>query len=63
MGKRAKQSAVGADEATRFASKVMKMANDEIEEAIIEVIRKDPSLGPRVLTMLQKGMLTQQQQT
>jgi hypothetical protein len=61
MGKRAKPTApVSADEASRFASKMMKMAQDDTEDQILELIRKDPSLGPKVLMMLQKGMLCQQ---
>ena len=63
MGKRPKNPALNADEATRFASKVMKMAADDTENQILEMIRRDPSLGPRVLTMLQKGMLNQQAAT
>ena len=61
MGKRAKPTAaVSADEASRFASKMVKMAQDDTEDQILELIRKDPSLGPKVLMMLQKGMLCQQ---
>jgi hypothetical protein len=61
MGKRAKPLLpVSADEASRFANKMLKMAQDDTEDQILELIRKDPSLGPKVLMMLQKGMLCPQ---
>jgi len=41
---------------TRF----LKMAEDDIEDQILELIREDPSLGPKVLMMLQNGMLCPQ---
>lgn len=59
MGKRGAKIA-NRDEAAKFANKVMKMAEDDTENQILELIRKDPSLGPKVLVMLQKDMLSNQ---